>query len=108
MIHALQRLRARAVADAHFDGHARAASALAGVEHFDGCATRSVVGNRGLWHDDDVGALFENYLRVGSHVGLELVPWVVDGYADFEVRDIVPLHAHRRDLRDLPLERPIL
>ena len=40
--------------------------------------------------------------------GLELVSGVVDGDADFEVRDVVPLHSHRRDLRDLPLERPIL
>ena len=89
-------------------GTRRRPGPLVRVEHVDRRLARGVVGNRGLGNDQHVRPLLEHDLRVRRHVRLELVAGIVDRDAHLEVRDVVALDAHRRNLRHLALERAFL
>src|SRR5687768_6383026 len=103
-LQAAQNLDPRAVADAYFHVHLAASARRTDVYHVHRRVALVVEGDRRLWQEQRVRKLLEDDLRVGRHVGLQLLGDVVDRDFHLERGDVVLFDADRRDLGDPPLE----
>src|SRR5262245_28653231 len=102
-----EHLYPRAVSHAKLDAHPAPPVAGAWIDDVDEGIPLLVVADRRLGHDERLGQLLEDDFRVGGHVGAQLFAWVLDRDLDLERRDVLLLHADRRDLCHLPVEDAI-
>src|SRR5271168_3681306 len=103
-----EHFRPRAVGYSNVDGNLILPLFPLGIGNLDGSLLVLIVENGAFRNLQHVLMLLQNNLRVRGHLGFQFAARILDRNPNFERSDVVLLHAHRRNLGDLAVERLVL